>query len=200
MVVSCNQISAIDFMKIILIILTIFLSCTAVSQTKWHPYFGLHVSMDAEGYYVGPSSQIGISYRIKKRFSLSSYLQYFPKKVERNYSDGTFENGKYKSIVGSLLFETNFFRTKNKGLILAGGLAVHSTTDDFTSTFDDIHEKRTIIVASIRIGYSLPVKKRSIAFELNAVGPYIGKTGPPPYFEQLIEILTQLSLGMRLIF
>ncbi|HEY1870928.1 MAG TPA: hypothetical protein VGG71_07715, partial [Chitinophagaceae bacterium] len=93
-----------------------------------------------------------------------------------------------------------FFRKNNRGVILAGGLAVHSTSDNFTSTFYDEYEKRTIVVAAIRIGYSLPVKRRSIAFELNAVGPYIGKTGPPPYFEQTIEILTQLSLGIRLIF
>lgn len=187
-------------MKIILIILTIFLSFTALSQQKWQPYVGLHVSMDAEGYYVGPSPQIGISYRLKKRFSLSSYLQYFPRRVEKNYSDGSFENGKYKSIVAALLLETNFFRRNNRGVMLAGGLAVHSTEDNYTSTFYDQYLKRTIIVAAIRIGFSLPVKKKSIAFELNAVGPYIGKTGPPPYFEQTIEILTQLSLGMRLIF
>ena len=187
-------------MRIILIVVTIFLSFTCLSQTKWHPDVGLHVSMDAEGYYVGPSLQVGINYRLKKRFGISSYLQYFPKRVEKTYSDGTFENGRYKSLVASLLFETNFFRTNNKGLILAGGLALHSTTDNFTSTFDELHEKRTIIVGAIRIGYSLPMKNRSISFELNAVGPYIGKTGPPPYFEQLIEILTQLSLGARLIF
>jgi hypothetical protein len=187
-------------MRIILIILTIFLSFTALSQTKWHPYLGLDVSMDAEGYYVGPSLQIGISYRLKERLSLSSYLHYFPRRVEEHYTDGTFENGIYKSIVASLLIETNFFRTNNRGIILAGGLAVHSTTDNYTSTFYDEYLKRTIIVGAIRIGYALPVKNKSIAFELNAVGPYIGKKGPPPYFDQAIEILTQLSLGIRLIF
>jgi len=188
------------FMKIILIILTVSFPFTALSQTKWDPYFGLHVSMDAEGYYVGPSGQIGINYRLKKRINLSSYLHYFPKKVEINYTDGTFENGKYKSIIAALLFETNFFRSNNRGLLLAGGLAVHSTTDNYTSSFYDEYTKRTIVVGAIRIGYSLPIKARAITFELNAVGPYIGNTGPPPYFEQLVEILTQLSLGTRIIF
>jgi hypothetical protein len=188
-------------MKSILLILTILLSFTALAQKKWHPYLGVHVSMNADGYYVGPSAQVGVNYRINQKISLSSYVHYFAKKVAEAYPNGTFQNGNYKSMIVCLLVETNFYRKDNKGIIVAGGLAVHSSIDDYTASyFYEEHNKRMILVAAARIGYSLPIKKRSIVFELNAVGPYVSDTGPAPYFYKEIEILTQLSLGMRFIF
>ena len=187
-------------MKTFLAILLIFFSLTTLSQPKWHPYLGLHVSMDAEGYYVGPSAQIGINYQLKKRFVLSSYFHYFPKRVDKRYRDGSFEHGRYRSMIAALLAETNYFKKNNRGILLAGGIAVQHTYDNYTSTYYDQYIKRTILVAALRVGYSLPAWKESIISELNATGPHIGKKGPAPYYEQIIEILTQLSLGMRLVF
>src|SRR5689334_11133243 len=94
-------------MKTFLIFAGLLLSVPTISQSKWHPYFGLHESMDAEGYYFGPSAQAGIDYRLKKRINLSSYIQYFPDRVDKLYSDLTFEDGKYYSIIVAVLSEFN---------------------------------------------------------------------------------------------
>lgn len=42
--------------------LVMFCCCSFIStgQTKWHPYAGLYLSMDAQGFYVGPSLMAGV--------------------------------------------------------------------------------------------------------------------------------------------
>ncbi len=188
-----------NFMKIFLTIATLLISLLSFCQSKWHPYAGIHASMDAGGYYVGPSLQLGSDYLFNKQLVFTFYIHYFPKQINAKYSDGTFEKGKYRSAIAALLVQRNFYKMENKGLFLAGGMAIQRTSDDYISTFDEEHLKRTIAVLAMRLGYAFPFKKKPFTIEFNATGPHIGKKGPAPYYEQTIEILTQLSLGLRII-
>jgi hypothetical protein len=187
-------------MKIVVTAFITLVSLVSNSQGKWHPFIGAHLSMDAEGYYVGPSGQLGVDYQLKKRTVLCLYLHYFPKHTDVKYSDGTFEKGKYRSLTGAVLIQKNFYDLKRRGMLVAAGVAIQKTSDDYNSSYYQETLKRTIAVFTIKLGYSFSIKKEAVAVELNAVGPHVGKKGPPPYFEQTIEILTQLSLGARLIF
>jgi hypothetical protein len=60
--------------------------------------------------------------------------------------------------------------------------------------------ERNIIVPAIRIGYAFPFKVNKVAIEINATGPSRYKIDEGPFSNEVIEILTHLSLGTRLTF
>jgi hypothetical protein len=186
-------------MKFPTVILLLLISISCLSQTEWNPYIGLRVSTNADGYYVGASPQAGVNFQFKKELALSGYLHYFSRHIENTYADGTWDGGIYHSAIFALLLERNFYRMKNKGVILGGGLAIQYTSEDYRSSWYDYHLDRTIVVAAARIGYTFPICERSIVVEINAVGPHVSKTHTDPSVKT-IEILTQLSLGTRIIF
>lgn len=184
-------------MKAILLTIVLLSSLFSFAQRRWKPYSGLYVSMDAAGYYVGPSFQLGTDYRLKKQLALSFYLHYFPEGTDIKYDDGSFEKGKYRSTTMALLLQKHVSKNENKGWFLAAGMAFQRSTDDYKTDLFEEHLNRSIVIAAIRFGYAFPLKKNTLLVELNGTGPYIGKTGPAPYYEKLIEVLTQLSLGLR---
>src|SRR5437016_2503123 len=96
-----------SFMKVCVFVLTLLSSTFCFSQVKWHPYIGVHGSMDAEGYYVGPSIQLGTDYLFKDPLSLSLYFHFFPDRTNKKYNDGTFEKGKYSSATIAILIQRN---------------------------------------------------------------------------------------------
>jgi hypothetical protein len=153
------------------IVLVLALSVSSFCQSKWQPYFGLHVSGDAELFYLGPSFQLGTDFVISKKSALTSYVHYFPKKVNNLYTDRSFEKGKHRSLTAALLFEGRFGKTPNKGSYLAGGLAFQSLKDDFSSNSARWNIERNIIVPAVRIGYAFPFKVNRVTIEINATGP-----------------------------
>jgi len=182
------------------VFLLLLTSFSAFSQEKFKPYIGVHASMDAGGYYVGPSFMAGTDYQLKQGYSLSSYFHLFHDRLYDVYPDGSIDKGNYQSYILALLLEKHLSHKPKRGMQVAGGIAVQRTIEDYISYNVPGYEKRTILVAALRLGYRFPFKHRSFTVELNAVGPHIGKVGPPPYYPQTIEILTQLSLGTRFLF
>ena len=184
------------------VLITIFLASTlpCFSQCRWHPYGGIHISMNSDIYYAGPSYQLGTDYTLKKGWALSLYGHYFPESADVKNSDGSSEKGKYRSAAIVLLVQKKFLPRKPGGWFLGGGIAGHKYTDDYVSSSFETHDSYKIITLSTRVGYIFQAGDHALTFELNAIGPHIGETGPPPYYEQLIEILTQLSFGIRYIF
>jgi hypothetical protein len=183
-----------------LLIVAMAFSIFSFCQSKWQPYLGLHASGDAELFYLGPSFQVGTDFVISKKSALTSYLHFFPKKVNNSYTDGSFEKGKYRSLTAALLFEGRLGRTSNKGTYLAGGLAFQSLKDDFSSNTNMWNMERNIIVPAIRIGYAFPFKVNKVTIELNATGPSNYKIDDNPFTGEIIEILTQISIGTRYTF
>ena len=171
-----------------------FITSIAVAQSRVHPYAGLHVSGDADLYYVGPSWQLGADYVLKERSLLTSYLHYFHK----NYNNSTSiykEQGILNSLTFALMVQGNFGINTRRSMYGAAGLALQRWSDRFNSDWADWNRKRTTVLPCIRFGCFFTVDRSKIALELNATGPY-------SYHEDgdhIIEIITQLSLGMRLI-
>jgi hypothetical protein len=180
--------------------LALAFSVSSFCQSRWQPYLGLHVSGDAELFYLGPSFQLGTDFVINKKSAITGYVHYFPKKVNNSYTDGSFQKGKYRSVTAALLFEGRLGRTPNKGSFLAGGLAFQSFKDDFSSNSAMWNIQRNIIVPAIRIGYAFPFKVNKVTIEINATGPSKYKIDDNPFTGEIIEILTQLSIGTRLTF
>lgn len=167
-----------------------------VISHRWQPYAGIHVSGDAEMYYVGPSFQAGMDYFLKKRILVSAYIHYFSKKVNNVSTGGFFENGKFKTITGTILIQTNTAKKLNRSIFFAGGVAVQRWRDNFSSSYDNWDDKRTTFTPAIRLGYFFPIEKNKMSVELNGIGPYsYGDAN-----SSVIEILTQISFGARYIF
>lgn len=181
---------------IITILLLLPLAC--FSQKKWQPFIGVHASMDAGGYYVGPSVQAGTDYQLKKRLALSAYFHYFPEGINTS-KFGFPERGKYRSAILAVLIQTHLAKNERKGMFIAGGFAMQRTTEDYTSPYEEIHTKRVIPVAAFRIGYRIPAGMQNLAIEFNAVGPHHSTETDPPFVYSVTEILTQLSFGVRLV-
>jgi hypothetical protein len=182
--------------KFLLFILFLIASQAAISQSRIHPFLGLHASGDAEMYYLGPSIQAGMDVDIKPNFGLSSYLHFFPRKFNRSYPDGRFEKGDYKAFTAALLLESRPGRFSS-GFSMAGGLAFQHLNDSFSSDFTNWKRERNILVAALRIGYAFPIKNQRLSIDLNATGPSFYNYEDNGFSNQVIEILTQLSLGMR---
>lgn len=135
-----------------------------------------------------------------KKNSLVSYFHFFPGKLNITNSDSSFEHGKYTSATLAILFQVRFSERETKGMFLAGGAALQKTSENYVSNIEEIHLKRLIMVAALRIGHLFPVGSKTLSVEFNALGPHKSTTGTPPYTTQLKEILTQLSFGARIIF
>ncbi len=186
-------------MKIILFFLLFYVSYSGVAQSKWHPYGGIHASMDGAGYYVGPSFQAGTDYSLEERSLITAYLHYFPGSVNDTY-DAVKEKGKYHSAVLAALYQRQLSKKENRGLFIGLGIAAQSTKEDYVSDVQEIHTKRTILVGAMRFGYAFPFAKKKLTAELNALGPHKSSGQDGPYYYTVTELLTQLSFGVRLVF
>lgn len=171
------------------------------SQSRLHPYLGLHVSGDAQLYYVGPSFSVGTDVTLTNTFSLTGYIHYFPKNVDKTYSNGDFARGRYRSTTAALLGEIFLGKTPEKGMFVAAGVSVQHTKDDFKSSWTTLDQERTIVIPALRVGYMFPISaQKKLALELNATGPYAYKSEDNGYIIHSLEVLTQLSLGSRIRF
>jgi hypothetical protein len=174
-----------------------FCSFISTGQTKWHPYAGLYLSMDAQGFYVGPSVMAGVDYKLKKKFSLSGYVHFFTKKVEGYYPGNGNEIGKYRNLTTATLLQYHLAKKENKGLYAGVGICHQSSVDDYKSDVLVYYEKRNIIIPAFRFGYRLPIKKRyGLGIELNGTGPY-SYSGDN---WSGLDIQTLVSVGCRFIF
>lgn len=187
-------------MKLLFTLGFIINSLVSVAQSKWKPYVGLHGSMDAGGYFVGPSVMVGTDYLVGEKLALSTYFHLFADKLDDTFPDGSFQKGEYRSYILAFMLQKQLAKSYAKGLNVAGGFALQRTTDEYITSFDEGSEKLNMVVAAFRFGYKFPIKKIALNVEINAVGPYVSKVGPAPYYEQNIKLLTQLSLGTRVIF
>ncbi|MEO7924854.1 MAG: hypothetical protein ABIR30_14315 [Chitinophagaceae bacterium] len=168
-------------------------------KTSWHPYLGLHISGDAEMFYLGPSFQGGVDFQVRERIVLSGYVHYFMKKRENVEYGGFLEKGRFKTFTGALLLQLNTSINPAKSCFLAGGIAIQRWRDKYSTDYDSWDDKRTTWIPAIRVGYFFPIQENKLSIELNGTGPYSYTYGDPPT-GRVLEILTQLSLGMRFIF
>jgi hypothetical protein len=177
-------------------LISLIISCSGLSQLTLHPYVGLHISGDAEMYYVGPSLQAGADLQLRKKLLLTSYIHYFKKKVTRTESGGSFENGKFKTVTVAALIQFNTSKKLSRSFFLAGGFCVQKWNDIFISDYGAWNKQRKNYLPAIRVGYFFSTGKNKLTIELNGTGPY----SYSDFVWQTVEILTQLSLGTRFIF
>lgn len=183
-------------MKCFLLIILILFSSLLFGQSKLNPYFGLHISMDAGGYYLGPSFQIGLEHKLKQNLAFSTYFQYFYDGLYDKYPDGSFDWGKYKAATFAFLLQRHLTKDQPKRLGFAGGLALQRICEVYQTDQEEGTIRRFIPVAVFRINYLIPLNNRyKISVELNGTGPssyHIEST-------KVFELLTQLSLGLRIL-
>lgn len=183
-----------------IIIGSLILISNAFGQSKWRPHAGINASMDAGGYFWGPSITAGTDYRLNDKVSASSYVQYFSARLNDSYPDGTIEKGKYNSLVVAALIQSNLSKNQNNGLRAGIGLAFQKSTtrSDINNLRDTT--RRNILVAAFRLGYYILLDPQLIVIEFDAVGPHRSTEGTPPYQYEVTELLTQLSLGIKFVF
>ena len=185
-------------LKCLLIFSTFLQGPTLFSQSKFHPYAGLHASMNGDGFYVGPSYQAGTDYQLEKKVVLSFYAHYFPCKVNDIF-DGLSESGKYKSLTTALLLQTHLSKKTGKGIFAGLGLAFQRVSENYErEDFYKEHYKENMLVGAFRFGYLFSFSGYGLAIELNGTGPHTTKDRDTGDIEK-IQLLTQLSLGARFI-
>jgi hypothetical protein len=119
-----------------LFILTVITAASQPGQKRWSPYAGIHISGDAEMFYVGPSFQLGVDYRLNRILGLSSYVHYFGRNIDQTNDDGTFQKGNFRMFTGALLLQVNLGkRIKNRGMFIAAGAAIQPTVNDYRDSW-----------------------------------------------------------------
>ena len=164
-------------------------------QTRWHLYGGLHLSSDAEMYYLGPSFQAGAEVNVTHHLEFSSYFHYFYTGVNDKI-DGLIQKGRLRTFTWALLIQLNAGAGWYKGFYFAFGLALQRYVDRFKGSWGSWDQKRSTATAATRFGYTFPAGLNAIAIEFNGIGPYTYYDGP----DTITEIFTQVSFGGRFIF
>ncbi|MFI5186994.1 MAG: hypothetical protein ACHQF0_09735 [Chitinophagales bacterium] len=193
-----ENIERILMMKTLMIRPLLFLTVLVISiqtfpQHTLRPYAGIHISGDAEMFYIGPSFQIGGDFQLKRRLLLSSYFQFFKKRV---YHPVPFERGSFQTETAACLVQLNTGAKISRSFFIAGGICVQRLSDDYMAIFNSYNVQRTNVLPAVRIGYFFSLQKHEIAIELNAEGPYSYQDDGAT----ITEIITQLSFGVRFIF
>ena len=170
-----------------------------IYKPGWHPYAGIHITGDAEMFYIGPSFQAGVDYQLKKRMVLSGYIHFFARKIENVEYGGFLEKGKFKTLTGALLIQANTSKSLSKSFFLAAGAALQRWRDKYTTNYGSWDDKRTTLIPAFRIGYFFPIDKHKMTVELNGTVPYFYSYTNDISSGRVTEILTQLSLGVRFI-
>ncbi len=172
------------------------LPVAANAQHRLRPYVGLHASGDAQMYYLGPSGQIGVDYRINNSWGLTSYGHYFRRRIDRTETNNQFEKGSFDCLTGAFLVQVYFGNKPNRGLFAGVGVAAQRVEDNFKSDWSlGWHTIRRDVLPAIRFGYAFPIGPHHLTAELNATGPYQERT---TYYIDT-ELITELSVGTRFI-
>ncbi|HXS57559.1 MAG TPA: hypothetical protein VN726_15610 [Hanamia sp.] len=82
--------------------------------SRIHPYAGLHLSSDAEMYYLGPSFQAGVDINLTQKLAVSSYLHYFYVGVN-NVENRLIQKGRMRTFTGALLIQYDGAQVGIKG-------------------------------------------------------------------------------------
>jgi hypothetical protein len=165
--------------------------------SRWHPYGSLHLSSDAELYYLGPSFQVGLDFNLTPRLALGTYIHYFYTGVNNKDNTGLTEKGRFKTFTTAFLLQIHAGPGWYKGFFVAGGVALQQYTDRFSGGLGSYNVARTTFTPAIRMGYIFPAGLRAIAIEFNGIGPYSYSDGGNG---TITEFFTQVSLGGRFIF
>lgn len=165
--------------------------------SRWHLYGGLHLSSDAELYYLGPSFQGGVEFNLKQRLAFSAYIHYFRVGVNNVDNTGLSEKGRIRIFTSALLIQVDAGRGWYKGFFVGAGVALQQYSDRFKGVFGSYDDARTTVTPAIRIGYIFPAGLNAIAIEFNGTGPYSYSDG---LYGTITEVFTQVSLGGRFIF
>jgi hypothetical protein len=190
-----------------IIVNSIFLQ--ANSQDKWQPFTGLHLSLNSDAYYVGPSFSAGLQHFLdkKKKWSFTPKVHYFQRKIKTQIDAETYENASFLSY--SFRSNFNYFTGKklNKGFFAGAGIGFQFAADEcYTYINGEIDkspgshyyefEYRRLML-TINFGYSIVLKKNhSIQFLVSGIGPYT----ETDMYGSYIEVLSVLNGGMRFIF
>ncbi len=178
-------------------------SFTSFSQSRLHPFVGVHLSMNADAAYTGLSGMAGIDYSLSRQWTAGVYGQYFKDRFKLNVPD-LYREGKLTMKTAATLVQKRFSKKDNTGFFLGAGLAYQRRVEDYresnmVGTFtDSIHQSH--ILPAIRLGYGFNLRQRILTVELNGTGPYAESTGSGNTRSDYMEILTQLSFGLRFIF
>jgi hypothetical protein len=165
--------------------------------SRWHPYGGIHLSSDAELYYIGPSFQAGLDFNLTQRLAFSTYIHYFHASADRRDNTGLTEKGRFRTFTSAFLVQMHAGAGWYKGLFVAVGVALQQWADRFEGILGSYDDARTTVTPAIRMGYVFPAGLRAIAIEFNGTGPHSYSDGA---YGTITEIFTQVSLGVRFIF
>lgn len=178
--------------------LLLLLNCiNSNAQSKWKLHSGLHLSTDAGVYMTGPSFQIGGAYYFTSRLSVNTYTHYFAVRRRTAFSFDN-ENAFFNTVTNAVLLQIDGGRNRKRGMFYALGIAYQYLVNDVEyQNSPGFKEVRNSILPAARIGYHFPVNKLQMGVETNLTGPFSERY---PNGGSYSESLTQLSLGVRMIF
>jgi hypothetical protein len=160
---------------------------------KWRYSIGVYASMDAEGIYIAPSIKGAVAYSFRTKLAVEAYAHYFNAKVNNAMEKGSL-------LLATIGIQPVCLLGKHatKGMYAGVGLCLQHRVEDYGSATQVVNDTRTKIMPSYSIGYKVPSAKTGAQFavELLGTGPYSENDANGRY----IELLTQLSLGIKVVF
>ncbi len=154
---------------------------------------GVYASMDAEGFYFAPTVKASVGYRVKTKVYIAVFAHCFISGVNNST-----ETGKFRLTTTGILPVFHLGKTNTQGMYFGIGLCSQFFKDNYSSSTIFINEKRNYFTLTYALGYLFESGRHKLKFaaELFATGPYAESDNTSSY----TEILTQLSLGCKIIF
>lgn len=154
---------------------------------------GLYASMDAEGFYFAPTLKASAGYKIKPKISITAFVHHF-----RAGLNNQNETGAFRLTTTGILGVFHLGKMNTHGMYAGIGVCHQFLKDNYTSGTVVINDKRNYFTPAYALGYLFKsgAGKIKFAVELFAAGPYTEGDSMSSY----TEILTQLSLGGKIIF
>lgn len=194
-----------NFILCLIALLPFFSKISA--QRKWQPFAGLHLSLNSDGYYVGPSFSAGVQHFLDKtkKWSFTPSVHYFHNEKKTDINPSTFETAKFESF--SIRSNFNYHAGKKGKFIAGAGLGFQFANDEcYTYINGEIDKSGAThyyefeyakLMFTINFGYSIPFKKNnSIQFLVSGIGPY----HESDIYGSYTEILSVLDVGLRFVF
>jgi hypothetical protein len=173
-------------------------------QKRIQPFIAAYASMDAEGFYFGPSFSGGLVQPLTKKISVTGFVHYFKARVNDEGDLGAFDKGTFRLISFVVMPELKFGRKVNKGFFIGAGIAYQLRKQNYASESFTTIEDKAMFLPAVKLGwrFPLPEAKSYLSFELFGTGPYSYEESYNLVSDNsyTMEALTQLSAGFRLVF
>jgi hypothetical protein len=164
-----------------------------VKKRRLFVHAGLYASMDAEAVYFAPTVKAGAGYQIQPKFSAQLFGHYFSGRLR---SGG--ERGDFSLFSAGILAQFHLGKRSSRGMYAGLGMCRQFYDEKYTGPSVTIDDQRNYFAPVYTAGYLFYSggNRLKFAIEFFGTGPYNENNAGGSY----TEILTQASLGVKMIF